>query len=149
MKYYIQYDETSGAIKSIISADKAPQATNQIESSVFVDPNTSKVDLVTKKIVSTPAPTPSPQEMILKRVQEACSFGALLIQEYGVKNILRGYQDDQILEIATQLSQVMALLQAGALTTAKVAITELEETEFINKADKDYFVARIEDFLRG
>lgn len=77
----------------------------------------------------------------------ARAFGADLIDEYGAKNIIRGYTTAQVRQAASQLTELQILLLSGSLYSALAFIEALTPSEVVSQGDIDEFKNKIKLYL--
>lgn len=147
MPYFLQYDNSTGLIKSVVFGAQAPIYAYQVESQVHVNPENKKVNLQTLAIEDYTPPAPTMEEIVYAKIEDAMAFGETLVIQYGVKNTLRGYTTEQVASVVTTLADVNALLRSGALATAKSVITALTATALVTEQDKSEFIAKIDAYL--
>jgi hypothetical protein len=146
MKYYIQYNPTTGIISSMVSSLNPPSVQNQIELDAPIDITKKKVNVSTLQIIDK-SDDLTAEEIVKIAVMEASDFGKELIVDFAVKNVLRNYTTSNIATVANELSSIFLLLQSGALYTAKEAINNFTPTALVTADDKSEFIGKINEYL--
>jgi len=82
-------------------------------------------------------------------MKKISKFADKLIDEYGKKNIKRGYTEAQIRAVNTSLLEIVQLMKARALPTVLTILQTFTPTLEIPQSDLDEFITDISDFLTG
>ena len=73
--------------------------------------------------------------------------GDKILDDYALKNKLRGYTEAQVYAVADYLRVEFDLAKSGALATLKYGITNKAVTAEFTQEDKDEFIAKINAIL--
>lgn len=92
-------------------------------------------------------------EMLVQRIRAARLFGTSLVGEMvdkiGAKNILMGKTEAEIILVVASLAGIRALLEGGALVTARSAIQAIRPKYPYLVDEMNYAVDKLNQFLSG
>jgi len=92
-------------------------------------------------------PIVDPDPLIDINMKKIAKFADKLIDEYGKKNIKRGYTEAQIRAVNTSLVEIVQLMKARALPTVLSILQTFTPTLEIPQSDLDEFITDISNFL--
>lgn len=118
---------------------------------IYTSPSLTAEELgfVTEKVQNHDKNQLDPKEYVTNVIYSASDYGAEIIRQLGVRNLLSGKTDDQIdsfLENPEVLKIGMALI-SGSLKYAKRKLQNLEPSNGITQDDIDWCIAKIDAFL--
>jgi len=112
----------------------------------FINPLTGSEKLRLDTLVGN-LPTADLDVLIDINMKKISKFADKLIDEYGKKNIKRGYTEAQIRSVNNALVEVVQLMKARALPTVLTILQSFTPTLEIPQSDLDEFILDISEFL--
>lgn len=107
----------------------------------------------TSEFIDTTPPPPSSEELALaaalKAAKAAMSAGQSIIEMVSIRNASKGINTTQTLAFVQAFAGIMALLQVGALETAKEQVLLITPNELVTQDDLDYVVGLLTAAIGG
>jgi hypothetical protein len=100
-------------------------------------------------IVSNDSKNESAQRYISRIINNARAFGQQLMDDFGARNVMHGYNEATIIEISNRLAPVQNAIQSGSLKAAKTLLMGIDCTDFMTADEKAQWIQKIDNYLRG
>jgi hypothetical protein len=92
---------------------------------------------------------PSVLQSAIDQVNKDIAFGMSVIANFSANNRIANLNTTQIIQIATELAPIQALLTSGSITTALVAIQSLTPNTIITQTVINNYSQLLQNYLNG
>jgi hypothetical protein len=139
--------QASSISTSLVNVETSGSGPTMEVSLFFSDVLSSDDQATLNSVMSSYGNALPPLQVATAQVAKDIAFGMSIIAQFGAANRLANLSTANVIQVATQLAPIQALLMSGSLQTALVAIQGLTPNALITQEVINNYVQQLQNYI--